>query len=123
LADETSSITAFESTSWERVLPLEHCEQVIQMPSLPIRDISEQPLCVGSNGPSWIPRPEEVQVQRRGGKVSRSSSGCSKRPRLSPSEDSTGPAVVDNSKESSDKLGSNPTKSDSHGKTLSPGIK
>eukprot|EP00258_Populus_trichocarpa_P000951 XP_002299507.3 uncharacterized protein LOC7479288 isoform X1 [Populus trichocarpa] len=117
--DETSSITAFESTSWERVLSLEHCEQVIQMPSLPIRDISEQLHCVGSNGPSWIPRPEEVQVQRRGGKVSRSSSGCSKRPRLSPSEDSTGPAVVDNSKESSDKLGSNPTKSDSHEKTQS----
>ncbi|KAJ6701784.1 F22C12.19 [Salix koriyanagi] len=111
--------TAFESTSWERVLPVEHCEQVIQRPSIPIRDISEQLHCVGSNGPSWIPRPEEVQVQRRGGKVPRSSGGYSKRPRLSPSEDSTGPDGVDNSKEPSDKLGSNPTKSDSHEKTQS----
>ncbi|KAG5228302.1 UPF0706 protein [Salix suchowensis] len=116
---QCSSLFAHKVNFMGRVLPVEHCEQVIQRPSIPIRDISEQLHCVGSNGPSWIPRPEEVQVQRRGGKVPRSSGGYSKRPRLSPSEDSTGPDGVDNSKEPSDKLGSNPTKSDSHEKTQS----
>ncbi|XP_024453503.2 uncharacterized protein LOC7497809 isoform X2 [Populus trichocarpa] len=113
--DETSSLTALESISWEKVLPLEHREDVIKKPSSPIGDISKQLNCSGSNGPSWIPRSEEVQVQRRGGKVTRSSSGCSKRPRLSPFEDSTGPAGVADPKDSSDKLGSHPTEIDCNG--------
>ncbi|XP_034887872.1 uncharacterized protein [Populus alba] len=113
--DETSSLTALQSISWEKVLPLEHRVDVIKKPSSPIGDISKQLNCSGSNGPSWIPRPEEVQVQRRGGKVTRSSSGCSKRPRLSPLEDSTRPAGVADSKDSSDKLGSHPTEIDCNG--------
>uniref|UniRef100_A0A6M2FAW6 Uncharacterized protein n=1 Tax=Populus davidiana TaxID=266767 RepID=A0A6M2FAW6_9ROSI len=117
--DETSSLTALESISWEKVLPLEHRVDVIKKPSSPIVDISKQLNCSGSNGPSWIPRPEEVQVQRRGGKVTRSSSGCSKRPRLSPLEDSTRPAGVADSKDSSDKLGSHPTEIDCNEKTQS----
>lgn len=119
MADETSSLTALESISWEKVLPLEHREDVIKKPSSPIGDISKQLYCSGSNGPSWIPRSEEVQVQRRGGKVTRSSSGCSKRPRLSPLEDSTGPAGVADPKDSSDKLGSHPTEIDCNGKPFS----
>ncbi|KAJ7004158.1 hypothetical protein NC653_009134 [Populus alba x Populus x berolinensis] len=117
--DETSSLTALQSISWEKVLPLEHRVDVIKKPSSPIGDISKQLNCSGSNGPSWIPRPEEVQVQRRGGKVTRSSSGCSKRPRLSPLEDSTRPAGVADSKDSSDKLGSHPTEIDCNEKTQS----
>ncbi|XP_011022610.1 PREDICTED: uncharacterized protein LOC105124328 isoform X5 [Populus euphratica] len=108
--DETSSLTALESISW-----VEHRKDVIKKPSPPIGDISKQHNCSGSNGPSWIPRTEEVQVQRRGGKVTRSSSGCSKRARLSPLEDSTGPAGVADSKDSSDKLGSHPTEIDCNG--------
>ncbi|KAG6782830.1 hypothetical protein POTOM_012250 [Populus tomentosa] len=113
--DETSSLTVLESISWEKVLPLEHRVDVIKKPSSPIGDISKKLNCSGSNGPSWIPRPEEVQVQRRGGKVTRSSSGCSKRPRLSLLEDSTRPAGVADSKDSSDKLGSHPTEIDCNG--------
>ncbi|KAF9685871.1 hypothetical protein SADUNF_Sadunf03G0099500 [Salix dunnii] len=114
--DETSSITALESISLEKVLHLEHCQDAIQKPA---GGISKQLNCNCSNGPSWIPRPEEVQVRRRGGKVTRSSSGCSKKPRLSLLEDSTGPSRVADSKDSSDKLGPHTTKIDSNEKTQS----
>ncbi|KAJ6415124.1 hypothetical protein OIU84_004008 [Salix udensis] len=107
--DETSSITALEPISLEKVLPLEDHDDVIQKS---VGGISKQPICNCSNGPSWIPRPEEVRVQRRGGKVTRRSSGCSKRTRLSLLEDSTGPARVADSKDSYDKLGPHPTEID-----------
>ncbi|KAJ6705503.1 F22C12.19 [Salix purpurea] len=114
--DETSSITALEPISLEKVLPLEDHDDVIQKS---VGGISKQPNCNCSNGPSWIPRPEEVRVQRRGGKVTRRSSGCSKRPRLSLLEESTGPARVADSKDSSDKLGPHPTEIDGNEKTQS----
>ncbi|KAJ4826154.1 hypothetical protein Tsubulata_037355 [Turnera subulata] len=106
LATENGGTSGLESASWDKVSRIEHCRHSREQSNFSGGDAPKQllPYRNGSNVPLWIPKVEEVQVQRRAGKVSRNSSGgCSKRPRISHLEDSAGPAGA---QESSDKLGS-----------------
>lgn len=62
----------------------------------------------------------DAQLQRKTAKVSRSGNGCSKRPRLvAQMEDSMSLAGVDDKKDMTDKLESNPTRCTSPGKISS----
>lgn len=118
LSDVTSSVNTLDSSSRDKAQLAELCQHASQLPIFPGEDVSKQLHCSGSNGLSWIPRPEEVQVQKKAGKASRSSNGCPKRPRIAQLEDKTGPAGVDDTKDLSDKLGSYPKKCDPHGNKI-----
>ncbi|XP_021679381.2 uncharacterized protein LOC110664131 isoform X2 [Hevea brasiliensis] len=115
----TSTANFLESTPLNKAPDSELCRHASQLPSFLSEGVSKQRRCDGANGPSRVPRPEEVQVQRKSGQMSRSGSGCHKRPWIALSEDTTGPAAVDDTKVPSDKLGSHPTKCDSQEKAHS----
>ncbi|XP_012086811.1 uncharacterized protein LOC105645742 isoform X2 [Jatropha curcas] len=113
----TSSANFAESTPTVKVPDPELCRQTIHVSSFPSDDVSKQHNCRGVNGPPWIPRPEEVQFTKKAGQVSRGGSGCSKRPRTILLEDANCPVAFDETKNPSNKLGSQPTKCDSPDKT------
>ncbi|XP_050228816.1 uncharacterized protein LOC126678011 isoform X2 [Mercurialis annua] len=114
-----SSLNALEPMQLDKVPAPELYQHTSHQPSFPSEDVSKQFHFGSAKVPSWIPRHEEVQVQRKLGQVSRSGSGCSKRPRIILLDDTAGLAVIDDTKETSNKLGSHPTKCNSNGKTPS----
>ncbi|EEF51256.1 conserved hypothetical protein [Ricinus communis] len=117
--DATSAVNSLESTPLNKVPAPELCQHTSHRPSFPSEDVSKQLHFGSAKIPSWIPRHEEVQVQRKVGQVSRSGSGCSKRPRVTLLEDTTDPATIDNAKEACSKQVSHPIKCESNEKTQS----
>ncbi|KAI9173702.1 hypothetical protein LWI28_005102 [Acer negundo] len=111
--DATSTVNDSESASWDKLPETELPKHDDQLPCIQADDLSEQLQSRGSNFPSATSRSEVVQVQRRSGKVSRSSSGGSKRPRLAQLEDNMSSAGVDDVKDISDNVGPCPTKCNS----------
>ncbi|CAN1778317.1 hypothetical protein LINPERHAP1_LOCUS14355 [Linum perenne] len=84
--------------------------------SVNVRNDSSKHINSGkTNGQSWLPKCEEVHADRKAGRVSRGGAGCAKRPMASPAEDGAGLTGIDDSKNSSDKLGSFLKSCDSHG--------
>ena len=63
------------------------------------------PSGISKNRPVDTSRLEGVPLQRKSAKANRSNSSCSKKPRMSLSEDSTSPTGIEESKDISDKLG------------------
>ncbi|KAJ9173663.1 hypothetical protein P3X46_016776 [Hevea brasiliensis] len=113
----TSSVNFLESTPLDKVPGSELCQHASHLPSFPSESVSKQRHCSGANGPSRVvPTPEKAHVQRKSGQMSRSGSGCHKRPQIALLEDTKGPVVVDVMKDPSDKLGSHLTKIDSQEK-------
>ncbi|GAV76139.1 hypothetical protein CFOL_v3_19614 [Cephalotus follicularis] len=100
--DTTSAVTASQSASWDKFPDTEICRLSCQGVG-----VSEQLHLRGTDGLLSTSQPDTVQVQRKAGKVSRSNSGCSKRPRIAHLEDSMSLAAVDDVKDMSD--GSYPT--------------
>lgn len=108
--DATSAVNAPESASWgnnPRTECLRHASQ------LQGEDVSVQLKCRGSNSSVlFISRSDSVQLQlqRKTGKVSRSGSGCSKRPRTAQMEDLSSQNGRNDINGTSDTLGFYPTK-------------
>lgn len=109
--------TSAEIPSCNEFLKTPLCKSSSQLPHLKAEDLSKNVLSGnGKNGALTTSRIEGVSLQRKSAKSSRSSSSCSKRPRMSQSEDNTSPNGTEDSKDISDKHGShNP-------KCASPGI-
>ncbi|XP_014510384.1 uncharacterized protein LOC106769326 isoform X2 [Vigna radiata var. radiata] len=79
-----------------------------QLPHLKGEEASKNsPSGNGKSSPVINSRLEGVSLQRKAAKSSRSNSSCSKRPRISQPEDSLCPIGIEESKDISDKLGSN----------------
>ncbi|XP_065858375.1 uncharacterized protein [Euphorbia lathyris] len=114
--DVTNSTNPSESTSLNKIPCPELRRHTSHPPCFPGEDVSRHVRLGGANGPSWIPKHEELQVQRKAGQVSRSGCGSAKRPRIILLEDTSGLAV-DDTREPSDKLGPHSTKCDSNEKT------
>ncbi|TXG50580.1 hypothetical protein EZV62_023104 [Acer yangbiense] len=108
--DVTSTVNDSESASQDKLPETELLKHDNHLPCIQADDLSEQLQSRGSNFPSATSRSEVVQVQRKSGKVSRSSSGGSKRPRLAQLEDNMSSAGVDDVKDISDNVGFCPTK-------------
>ncbi|KAH7550212.1 hypothetical protein JRO89_XS13G0155500 [Xanthoceras sorbifolium] len=111
--DVTSTVNDSESALWDKIPETELHKHDNQLPGIQAEDSFEQVQSRGSNCPSSTSRSEFVQVQRKAGKVSRSSSGGSKRPRLAQLEDNMSSAGVDDIKDISDIVGPCPTKCNS----------
>ncbi|XP_031249622.1 uncharacterized protein LOC116107497 isoform X1 [Pistacia vera] len=103
--DVTSTVNDLEST-WDKIQKTEPRKHDSQLPSLHVEDSSAQLKSGSTSCPSSTSRSE---VQRKTGKVSRSSSGCSKRPRLAQLEDNMSSAGVNDIKDISDNVGPHPT--------------
>lgn len=113
LADVTITVNNLESASCDRTPESEPCKNESQSSNFRVKDSTEPLHFTGTSSPS------SVQVQRKAGKMSRSSSRCSKRPRFAQLEDSTSSAGVDVIKDISDNLGPyHTTKCNSLGNTL-----
>lgn len=97
--DVTITVSNLESASGDSIPESEPCENESQPSNFRVEDSSEHLHFRGTSSPS------SVQVQRKAGKMSRSSSRCSKRPRFAQLEDSTSSAGVDVIKDISDNLG------------------
>ncbi|KAL9328734.1 hypothetical protein ACSQ67_003737 [Phaseolus vulgaris] len=90
------------------------CENSSQLLSLQGKDLSEN---VASGKDKSCPEVEEgMSLQQITTKVSQSGSSCSKRPRMSESQKSTGLSKLEESRDVSEKLGSD------HIKSISPNI-
>ncbi|KAJ0106080.1 hypothetical protein Patl1_17630 [Pistacia atlantica] len=103
--DVTSTVNDLEST-WDKIQKTEPRKHDSQLPSLHVEDSSAQLKSGSTSCPSSTSRSE---LQRKTGKVSRSSSGCSKRPRLAQLEDNMSSAGVNDIKDISDNVGPHPT--------------
>ncbi|OMP06116.1 hypothetical protein COLO4_08352 [Corchorus olitorius] len=101
---------ASESASWSKIPGAELCRHASQVPSCQAGESSEQHDYRGSSFHLPNTGPDVVIAQKKAGKIPRSSSGCSKRARLSQLEDNTGSAGLDDVKDITDKLGSHSTK-------------
>ncbi|ESR52696.1 hypothetical protein CICLE_v100192221mg, partial [Citrus x clementina] len=97
--DVTITVNNLESASCDRTPESEPCKNESQSSNFRVKDSTEPLHFTGTSSPS------SVQVQRKAGKMSRSSSRCSKRPRFAQLEDSTSSAGVDVIKDISDNLG------------------
>ncbi|KAK3227912.1 hypothetical protein Dsin_007774 [Dipteronia sinensis] len=111
--DVTNTVNDSESASRDKLPETELLKHDNQLPCIQADDLSEQLQSRGSNFPSATSGSEVVLVQRKSGKVSRSSSGGSKRTRLALLEDNTSSAGVDDVKDISDNVGPCPTKCNS----------
>ncbi|XP_004503666.1 uncharacterized protein [Cicer arietinum] len=99
--------TSAEIPSCNEFLKTPLCKSSSQLPHLKAEDLSKNVLSGnGKNGALTTSRIEGVSLQRKSAKSSRSSSSCSKRPRMSQSEDNTSPNGTEDSKDISDKHGS-----------------
>lgn len=111
MPDATSALNASESASWSNFTPTECLRRTSQVHNFQGEDVPEQLKYRGSDSSLlFISRPDSVQLQRKSGKVSRSGSGCSKRPRIAQMEDISGQGGHNNVNGISDTLGSYPTK-------------
>lgn len=97
--DVTITVNNLESASCDRTPESEPCKNESQPSNFRVKDSTEPLHFTGTSPPS------SVQVQRKAGKMSRSSSRCSKRPRFAQLEDNTSSAGVDVIKDISDNLG------------------
>lgn len=86
------------------------------LPNLQSEEWSKNMHAKGKNGHVVTSKLEGIPSQQKAGKVPRSNSSCSKRPRIS--EDSTNLKGFENLKDNSDKLGSNHIKCSSSGITI-----
>ncbi|KAJ8764947.1 hypothetical protein K2173_010412 [Erythroxylum novogranatense] len=109
--DSKSSVNTLEPTSWDKTLPSELCPYTRKLPSSPCEELSNKLYCSGATT-LWISKPEDVKVQRKAGKLLRSNGVCSKRQRITQSDDDIMPTGADDVKDVNDKLGSFDTKSD-----------
>ncbi|XP_044476626.1 uncharacterized protein LOC123204127 isoform X2 [Mangifera indica] len=92
--DATSTVNGSEST-WDEIQATEIRKHDNQLPNRLVRDSSEQ---LKNRSPS-CPSTSRSEVQRKPGKMFRSSSGCSKRPRMTQSEDNMSSTRVDDIKD------------------------
>uniref|UniRef100_A0A2P2KVZ7 Uncharacterized protein n=1 Tax=Rhizophora mucronata TaxID=61149 RepID=A0A2P2KVZ7_RHIMU len=113
----TCSANALEPTSCDKLQNVELSRDSSQQPSFPCEDLCKQLCCSAISGPSWSPKPEEVEIKKRPGKLPRNNGGCLKRQRMAQLEDMTVPAGENSTNDLSDKLGPYLTKCDSYERT------
>lgn len=100
--------TAAEFSSCNKFAETQLSKNSSQLPHLKGEEASKNsPSGNGKSSPVINSRLEGVSLQRKAAKSSRSNSSCSKRPRISQPEDSLCPIGIEESKDISDKLGSN----------------
>ncbi|XP_047156282.1 uncharacterized protein LOC124827301 isoform X1 [Vigna umbellata] len=100
--------TAAEFSSCNKFAETQLCKNSSQLPHLKGEEASKNsPSANGKSSPVINSRLEGVSLQRKAAKSSRTNSSCSKRPRISQPEDSLSPIGIEESKDISDKLGSN----------------
>ena len=109
------AISASEVTSWNKIIDPEPRNQNNQLPRRPGEAFSAVFHDQCNNGFLPTPKAEGVQLERKAGKVSRSSGSCHKRPRVIQLQDP--PQVgVDGINDMSQKFGSCTLKCSSSGK-------
>ncbi|XP_057967541.1 uncharacterized protein LOC131157421 isoform X2 [Malania oleifera] len=87
--DGVSTANTSESASWNKIVDAEFCRHAGQPSNFRGKAPSEELCCESTNNSLLsIPGPEVKQLQQKVGKVSRSSSGCTKRLRAALTEDS-----------------------------------
>ncbi|XP_022736263.1 uncharacterized protein LOC111289460 isoform X2 [Durio zibethinus] len=102
--DDTSAVDALDSASWSKIPDSELSRHASQLPSHHMEELFEQHDHRGTSCHLQNPSPDVVDTQRKAGKMTRSSSGCSKRARLAQLEDIMSSAGVDDVKDINDKL-------------------
>ncbi|KAJ1411771.1 hypothetical protein SESBI_20825 [Sesbania bispinosa] len=113
--------TAAEFPSCNEFLKTQLCKSSSQLPHLKGEELSKDiPGGTGKNCPVITSKLEGVPLQRKAAKSNRSNSSCSKRPRMSQSEDFMSPNGIEESKDVSDKLGSHNLKCTSPEKSQLP---
>ncbi|XP_061337879.1 uncharacterized protein LOC133284793 [Gastrolobium bilobum] len=119
--DVANMKTAAEFPSCNDILETQICKNSSQLPHIKVEELSKSiPGGNGKNCPVITSRLEGVPSQRKAAKSNRSNSSCSKRPRMSQSEDSTSPNRIEELKYISDKLGSHNLKCASPEKSQLP---
>lgn len=115
--DVANMKTSAEFPSCNEFLKTQLCKSSGQLPHLKVEESSKDiPSGNGNkNSPVTASRLEGVPLQRKSAKSNRSNGSCSKRPRMSLSEDSTGPNGIEEPRDISDKLGSHNLKCTSPG--------
>lgn len=105
--DVASIKTVAEFPSCNKFIETQLSKNSSQLPHLKGEEASKNaPSGNGKNCPVITSRPEGVPLQRKTSKSNRSNSSCSKRPRMSQSEDSFSLNGIEESKDIFDKLGS-----------------
>lgn len=108
MPDVASIKTAVEFPSCNKFAETQLSKNSSQLPHLKGEEASKNsPSGSGKSCPVINSRLEGVTLQRRAAKSSRSNGSSSKRPRISQPEDSLSPIGIEESKDISDKLGSN----------------
>uniref|UniRef100_A0A5B7B5S6 Uncharacterized protein n=1 Tax=Davidia involucrata TaxID=16924 RepID=A0A5B7B5S6_DAVIN len=109
--DEVGAVNASETALWNKMRDVELCRHASKLSSFHIDDASED-LNFGSTNSSLLlmPSPEAKPLERKSGKVARSSSGCSRRSRMAQMEISINEHGADDIKGTSSELGAYPAK-------------
>ncbi|KAA8522458.1 hypothetical protein F0562_013181 [Nyssa sinensis] len=109
--DEMGAVNASETALWNKMRDVEVYRHASQLSSFHIDDASED-INFGSTNSSLLlmPRSEVKQVERKSGKVAKSSSGCSRRSRMAQMEVSINEHGADDIKGTSSELGAYPAK-------------
>lgn len=108
MPDVANIKTASEFSSCNKFAETQLSKNSSQLPHLRGEEASKNsPSGNGKSSPVINSRLEGVSLQRKAAKSNRSNSSCSKRPRISQPEDSLSPIGIEESKDISDKLGSN----------------